>query len=555
MAQLQLNDFSGSINQASAPDLLKTNQSPLMVNVALDQAGNVGGRLGSSLLFTSATNTRDRGSMTYEKADGTHTLMTFHGGNLYKWNGTTETLVSASLYGSNSELFYVNYLNRIYFATGESGEYLKYYDGSSVSTVNGNLEVKYLTVSNNRLVALGGNSHPRRINYSDSGDDTMVVYGTASSSSTGTSLVSSANLFTAAHVGKKVYNLADHTDASILAYVSATTVTLDTTIDETWDGDTFRVGDNWADLDMPGTAIKSLGESAPIIAHDGESMYVFDTETNALRKKFGFGCSAHRTLQINQGNAFWLGRQGIFRYSEGESYPVKISRIVDNSFTGEALFNKISGTGFSIAAAGVTDDKYCLAVGNLSGTIGGETLEDVILVYDFRQGTWKVDTYPAIGAGTSFTTWIDGNGNEQLVVGSRDSGKMYKIDVDGVYADDGTPVESFYRTKHLEFSYSNVKGSLGPEIEKQIRGGHLKVFSDTGGLEINYAKDGATTYTNWTNTTDTPAGYLWHRHQLTGFREPEFKSLSIEVRGTGNWILYYLGLDIKPLGSTNIKEI
>ena len=79
--------------------------------------------------------------------------------------------------------------------------------------------------------------------------------GTVAASSTSTTLVASSNIFNNGMVGDTVYNSTDGEKAVITAYTSATTVTLDTTIGDDWDGDTiyvlgheFGLGGNATDL-------------------------------------------------------------------------------------------------------------------------------------------------------------------------------------------------------------------------------------------------------------------------------------------------------------------
>ena len=65
--------------------------------------------------------------------------------------------------------------------------------------------------------------------------------GTASSSSTSSTLVATGNIFNNGMVGDTVYNSTDGATAEVTAYSSATTVTVDTEIDDDWDGDTIYV--------------------------------------------------------------------------------------------------------------------------------------------------------------------------------------------------------------------------------------------------------------------------------------------------------------------------
>lgn len=63
---------------------------------------------------------------------------------------------------------------------------------------------------------------------------------TASSSSSGSTLVSTTSVFIPNDVGKQLLNVTDgYTSAFITGYTSPTTVTLDTAIGDTWDGDTI----------------------------------------------------------------------------------------------------------------------------------------------------------------------------------------------------------------------------------------------------------------------------------------------------------------------------
>lgn len=79
--------------------------------------------------------------------------------------------------------------------------------------------------------------------------------GTVDAASTSTTLVATGNIFNNGMVGDRVYNSTDEELAKITAYTSATTVTIDTTIGDTWDGDTvyvlgheFGLGGNATDL-------------------------------------------------------------------------------------------------------------------------------------------------------------------------------------------------------------------------------------------------------------------------------------------------------------------
>lgn len=65
--------------------------------------------------------------------------------------------------------------------------------------------------------------------------------GTVAAGSTGTTLVATTAIFNSGMVGDTVYNSTDEETAEITAYTNTTTVTLDTTIGDTWDGDTIYI--------------------------------------------------------------------------------------------------------------------------------------------------------------------------------------------------------------------------------------------------------------------------------------------------------------------------
>jgi hypothetical protein len=81
---------------------------------------------------------------------------------------------------------------------------------------------------------------------------TYSATGTADATSTGTTLIATTNMFSNNMVGFDVYNFTDGTTATITAFTSATTVTVDTTIGDTWDGDTIYVLGN--EFTLTGTA-------------------------------------------------------------------------------------------------------------------------------------------------------------------------------------------------------------------------------------------------------------------------------------------------------------
>lgn len=71
--------------------------------------------------------------------------------------------------------------------------------------------------------------------------NSWIATGTVHANSTSTTLVATTSIFTNGMVGLKVYNETDDELIEITDYTSGTTVTVDTTIGDDWDGDTIYV--------------------------------------------------------------------------------------------------------------------------------------------------------------------------------------------------------------------------------------------------------------------------------------------------------------------------
>ena len=103
--------------------------------------------------------------------------------------------------------------------------------------------------------------------------------GTVSTSSTSTTLVASTSIFNNGMVGDKVYNYTDGDSAEITAYSSATTVTVDQTIGDTWDGDTIYVLGHEFAIGGDATDIRGIREVAVKYDEDND-YYTICTQTD-----------------------------------------------------------------------------------------------------------------------------------------------------------------------------------------------------------------------------------------------------------------------------------
>jgi hypothetical protein len=90
------------------------------------------------------------------------------------------------------------------------------------------------------IFALFATQYPqdfRQVAYANS----HIATGTVDTTSTSTTLVSTTSIFTNGMVGLTVYNSTEDETAIIESYTSGTTVTLDATIGDDWDGDTIYI--------------------------------------------------------------------------------------------------------------------------------------------------------------------------------------------------------------------------------------------------------------------------------------------------------------------------
>lgn len=112
--------------------------------------------------------------------------------------------------------------------------------------------------------------------------DSWIATGTVDTTSTSTTLVATTAIFTNGMVGLTVYNETDDEYAIITDYTSTTTLTLDTTIGDTWDGDTIYVlGQEFV---LGGDATDLYGIEAVGVKYDSEARYYYIT--GEIRPKF-----------------------------------------------------------------------------------------------------------------------------------------------------------------------------------------------------------------------------------------------------------------------------
>lgn len=551
------NNLSDGINQYSDPGLVAPSQFELLVNVSQSQLGSIAHRLGTELyndLIAAAGSVQ--GLHMFMKEDGTFYFHKVSGGNLYVGNEGTHVWDSqeSSVVSTSSKVEFTNFIGRHYFIGDASTEYLRYATETGNST------------------------------------QVTVASGAAAASSTGSTLVAATEIFTPGVVGLTIHNINDTATRIITGYTNATTVTVNSAINDTWDGDTIviygegkflasngpymmfagasnrkaywtNVGSDtvttsdFYETQAPHTGIVSFGNGRPFVLFTEISYVVIDPARSYFNEVFDFGCSSHRGIQSVMGYLLWPSRvaKAFLIMGPNDSNPSIISLPITNDLTGDAIMNKIAGSAWEDMAAGRIGNRYLCSVGNLSATVKGQTLDDCVVDIDISQQSWRVHTYTTGGIGTVFAEFIDSDGNRKLYGGSRDNKAVYTMDVAGIYTDDnssgsGQAVTMLVLTPHTEFRDKD-RGTVDMKDVSKI---HLK-YKAANAITVQTSRDGATSYSSDGLTTFiATSGVNWAWDYMDS-GEPQCKSISLSFSTTGECIIFDYGLEVTSLGNEGIK--
>lgn len=551
-ALLFLNDKSGGMNHKS-PALLADNQAEMLVDVTTDQVGNIAHRLGDTKYLDTVGSAVPRLLDIFKKEDGTKHFHFVHSGDLLvNGVGSWSTQASAE-WNTASNINAVNFIGRHYFASSTAEEWVRWATETGATT--------YLKAF------------------------TAVV----SASSTASTLIASTNVFSAGVVGMKIFNTTDGTSRTITAYTSETTVTVDTAINNDWDGDdielridgkylavngaymiiagnsvyprrvyytnvaseSVNVGTDYFNTSEPPTGVASFGNGRAFVIFTGSDYMVADPATIYTNVVEGFGCVSHRSIKNVKGLLVYFGYGVFYALSPNASYPTDISTIIRNDISNAGLMNKIDPSLYSLTAAGVIDDKYYCSVGDLTGAVFGLTLDSCVLEIDVTQNNWKAHTHTANDLGGCFTTLEDSSGSFLYAAGRVD-GTVYKMNTPATFTDDdatGTPqaVTSIVLDKHYDFM---DKGENAVK-QKDVFRLHFRYYS-TSTIAVDYSLNGATTY-------DSSKALVLPIYTTTRWGYNDFalgeqcKTFSLKLSFTGECIIYSIGIEIGIKADTGIK--
>lgn len=163
--------FSGGEDSNTQARILGENQCTSLVNVELDENGLAHTRLGLVLTPSTGVASYISGLASYRNTSTTQ-LVAFFGGNL-KYLSTWATgwqTGASSAYTSGNRVYTATVADKLYFVDGSVGGHLKYWDGTSVTTVPTSGAVS-APAGINRLISTRG----RLFAVTQSNPDTLYV--------------------------------------------------------------------------------------------------------------------------------------------------------------------------------------------------------------------------------------------------------------------------------------------------------------------------------------------------------------------------------------------
>lgn len=182
-------DFSGGYQNFTSPLLLKSNESPLCINVDISRSGILSKAKGFGVLTSSATPLgTPRGIYVWNKEDGANEIYTAFGSHLYKivnnqfqeigfiGNGTEKIEFAKVYIDTSTEGIEGVFEERLYMACGFSQE-LSYTTGSNVKTVTG-VYAQHIAEYKGRIylgnVKKGTKVSPTRVLFSEVSSDSFL---------------------------------------------------------------------------------------------------------------------------------------------------------------------------------------------------------------------------------------------------------------------------------------------------------------------------------------------------------------------------------------------
>lgn len=145
--------------------------------------------------------------------------------------------------------------------------------------------------------------------------------------------------------------------------------------------------------------------------------------------------TSYKSVKSNEGYYVYLNRDGITGFGGGR--PELLSNPIESQIRNN-LGSGVAGTTFTTAPAGIHRYDYYLSVGTVTDGLTKQKLNDNIIKYDFQKNEYT--NYKFAHFPTSYTSYIDTNGDENLLFGDG-NGQVYKMS-ETATSDAGEPIEA-----------------------------------------------------------------------------------------------------------------
>lgn len=466
-------NLSAGMNQSINTSLVENNESPHLENVTLQMPGVWASRKGLSHLGnTTTTSDGVWGLESYEYTSSgvrTRKLVKITQRDLYVYNeGSSSwgTAVDTDEWPADTRVNGVNFLNRLYLGSEDGATPLSYTTGSTITDITPAIGGHCLAVNRNSL-AVGGNSiKPNIIFYTNPYTDTFhSLTATVDASSNGTNIIttSGSDAFEARYTkGGILYNTTDGQMARVTKWNDARDVTIDTNVADTWDTDTVYLMMN--SFEQEGACTGIVGYEQGFVSFDEDNMYVWDPLSTWHTKYPGFGCTSHRSIQVINGFVVWVGREGLNVYANGQ-YPENITKKINNSVTGEGIWNLFSKANLESVSSGSRprENIWVISLGDLSTNITApaSAKTNVQLEVDLTKFAFTINTYPS--EAVVFTSFTNTDGERDLYYGEADNAavfRMYQNDYDILQDDTQENIELDFRSPHYVLGDQDVTRTI-----------------------------------------------------------------------------------------------
>lgn len=549
-------NLTGGINNAVDSPLASNNQSPHLKNITLRKLGNWMTRKGTALYQNRiGTSTGIYGLFDYESFSTSTGVVTHRMGCVYNRslymadNGETSwgTAVAATAFPASTFVRAIDHMNRAYLATDDGSTALKYWDGTTLTTTSPAIPGGIVAANKHILALAGANKVKNMIFYTTPYTDKFYTATfTVSSSSTSTTLVAPSGTFTADMVGAEVFNATDGAFATIIEWGSSTTVTLNTSIGDTWDGDTAYVIQNVYRLG--GTVNSMVGFKENFVSWDEDTMYVWDPVSIYESKFPDFGCAGQDTVQSIDGKLFWLDHGGIYMWDGSSSNPQEISSILKDKENGFGVWDLLNTANFDTACSGKDEvqGRYYLSVGDLQTVTGAPAsgVTNAVLVYDISMGEWELYSYNR--KPQRFSGHLNSAGTRNLYFGDSAHGSVFKTDTGTTDAvGDGT-------TAAISYEAQTKQHILGSQVVTRIPNSIFARYVADSTVTAAISPDGGTMVTQTTMPASASSVAV---AEIRPTRAVAAVSHSIKFSGTGKFVLKGYGFDMMDEGTTRTRNI